>query len=159
MVAPLVGFAIGAAARAVAKKVATDASKKAAAKAAKAASVAQKKNYKEKVTIPSKRAVKTAKAEIKVEKKALKAANKPTNKTGTKADRADRTALQGNSNFIKNASPARANRTRGGSLAAIKTYGGQGVATAKLTPKQAAYQASISKQLNPVRKAKPTTKK
>ena len=133
MVAPLVGLAIGAAARAVAKKVATDAAKKAAAKTA----------------------TKAAKANA----RGLKAAQKPTNKTGSKADRADRTALQGNSNLIKNASPARANRTRGGSLAAIKTYGGQGVATAKLTPKQAAYQASISKQLNPVRKAKPTTKK
>jgi hypothetical protein len=133
MVAPLVGLAVGAAARAVAKKVATDAAKKAAAKAA----------------------TKAAKANA----RGLKAAQKPTNKTGSKADRADRTALQGNSNLIKNASPARANRTRGGSLAAIKTYGGQGVATAKLTPKQAAYQASISKQLNPVRKAKPTIKK
>jgi hypothetical protein len=99
------------------------------------------------------------KSVAKANARGLKAANKPTNKTGTKADRADRTALQGNSNFIKNASPARANRTRGGSLAAIKTYGGQGVATAKLTPKQAAYQASISKQLNPTRKAKPSTKK
>jgi hypothetical protein len=118
--------------------------------------------------IPTGRAAKTVakvagKAAVKSVAKAnargLKAANKPTNKTGTKADRSDRTTLQGNSNLIKNASPARANRTRGGSLAAIKTYGGQGVATAKLTPKQAAYQASISKQLNPVRKAKPTTKK
>lgn len=86
--------------------------------------------------------------------RALKAAQKPTNKTGSKADRAQRAGLINNSNLIKNASPARANRTRGGSLAAIKTYGGQGLATAKLTPKQAARQAEITKELNPVRKKK-----
>jgi hypothetical protein len=133
MVAPLVGLAVGAAARAVAKKVATDAAKKAAAKAA----------------------TKAAKANA----RGLKAAQKPTNKTGSKADRSDRATFQGNSNLIKNASPARANRTRGGSLAAIKTYGGQGVATAKLTPKQARMQAEITKEMNPVRKVKPSTKK
>ena len=99
------------------------------------------------------------KVAAKTETKALKAANKPTNKTGSKADRADRATFQGNSNVIKNASPARANRTRGGSLAAIKTYGGQGVATAKLTPKQARMQAEITKEMNPVRKVKPSTKK
>ena len=102
---------------------------------------------------------KASKAKAKANARALKAAKKPTNKTGTAADRADRKTLQGASNIIKNASPARANRTRGGSLAAIKSYGGQGVATAKLTPKQAAYQKEISKELNPVRKAKPSTSK
>ena len=157
MVAPLVGLAVGLATRAVAKKAATSAIKKAVTK--KAASVAQKKNYKEKVTIPSKRMVKEAKKELKTESKALKAAQKPTNKTGSKADRADRARLQGNANVIKNADPARANRTRGGSLAAMKTYGGQGVATAKLTPKQAALRAEINKELNPTRKAKNLTSK
>lgn len=83
----------------------------------------------------------------------LKAANKKTNKTGTKSDRSDRATLQGNANIIKNASPARANRTRGGSLAAIKEFGGQGLATAKLSPKQAANQAEITRELNPVRKS------
>jgi hypothetical protein len=91
--------------------------------------------------------------------RALKAANKPTNKTGTKADRSDRKTLQAQSNIIKNASPARPNRTRGGSLMAIKTYGGQGLATyTKLTPKQTARQAEISKELNPIRKAKAVKK-
>ena len=155
MVAPLVGLAIGAVARAAAKKAATNAVKKVATKkAAKAASIAQKKNYKEKITIPSKRMVKEAKKELKTESKALKAANKPTNKTGSKADRTQRAELQGNSNLIKNASPARANRTRGGSLYAQQTYGGQGLVSKNLTPKQAARQAEITKELNPVRKAK-----
>ena len=90
--------------------------------------------------------------------RALKAAQKPTNKTGTKADRAQRADLINQSNLIKNASPARPNRTRGGSLAAMKAYGGQGLATVKLTPKQAARQAEISKELNPVRKAKAVKK-
>jgi len=93
------------------------------------------------------------KLEAKTNARALKAANKPTNKTGTKTDRSDRRALQGNSNLIKNASPARPNRTRGGSLGAIKAYGGQGLATAKLTPKEAARQAEITKELNPVQRA------
>jgi hypothetical protein len=84
----------------------------------------------------------------------LKAAQKPTNKTGSKADRAQRANLINQSNLIKNASPARANRTRGGSLAAIKAYGGQGLATAKMTPKQAARQAELTKEMNPVRKKK-----
>lgn len=105
--------------------------------------------------------VKTA-AKVKADKaanaRALKAANKPTNKTGTAADRKDRATVQGQTNIIKNASPARANRTRGGSLASIKAYGGQGVATAKLTPKQAQWQKEISKELNPVRKVKPKSK-
>ena len=124
MVAPLVGLAVGAVARAAAKKAAQTAAKKISTKAA-----------------------------AKANARGLKAANKPTNKTGAKADRSDRRALQGNSNLIKNASPARANRTRGGSLAAIKTYGGQGLATAKLTPKEAARQAEITKELNPVQRA------
>jgi hypothetical protein len=94
----------------------------------------------------------TASPKVKAEAKALKAANKPTNKTGTKADRSDRKTLQGQNNLIKQASPARANRTRGGSLAAIKAYGGQGLATVKLSPKESARQASLSKDLNPVRK-------
>ena len=91
------------------------------------------------------------KSEAKANARGLKAAQKPTNQTGTKADRIDRQTFQGNSNLIKNASPARANRTRGGSLAAIKTYGGQGLATANLTPKEATRQAEITKELNPVR--------
>jgi hypothetical protein len=94
-----------------------------------------------------KAATKAAKASA----RGLKAAKKPTNRTGTKADRAQRAELQGQTNIIKNASPARANRTRGGSLAAQKEYGGFGVATAKLSPKQAARQAEITKELNPVR--------
>jgi hypothetical protein len=125
MVAPLVGLAVGAAARAIAKKAATSAVKKVATKKAAAANA-----------------------------RGLKAAKKPTNKTGSKADREQRADLVNQANLIKNASPARANRTRGGSLAAIKTYGGQGLATAKLTPKQAARQAEITKELNPTRKAK-----
>ena len=111
---------------------------------------------------PAGRGVKTAATAVKAASKVssaaranargLKAAQKPTNKTGSKADRTQRAELINNSNLIKNASPARANRTRGGSLGAIKTYGGQGLATAKLTPKQAARQAEITKELNPVRK-------
>ena len=94
------------------------------------------------------------KAEAKANARGLKAAQKPTNKTGSKADRAQRANLINQSNLIKNASPARANRTRGGSLAAIKAYGGQGLATAKMTPKQAERQAKITKEMNPVRKKK-----
>ena len=89
-----------------------------------------------------------AKQEIKGNARGLKAAQKPTNKTGSAADRADRARLQGQANVIKNATPARANRTRGGSLAAMKAYGGQGVATAKLTPKQAAARAEINRVAN-----------
>ena len=123
MVLPLVGLAAGVAARAAAKKAVQTAAKKAATKKAAAANA-----------------------------RGLKAAKKPTNRTGTKADRAQRAELQGQTNIIKNASPARANRTRGGSLAAQKEYGGFGVATAKRTPAQAARQAEITKELNPVRK-------
>jgi hypothetical protein len=129
MPAPLVGIAVAAAARAVAKKAAGNAVKKAVTK---------------------KSVAKTAKANA----RALKAAQKPTNKTGSKADRAQRADLINQSNLIKNASPARANRTRGGSLAAIKAYGGQGLATAKMTLKQAERQAKITKEMNPVRKKK-----
>ncbi len=110
------------AARLVARKIAKDSAKKAVKKAAKANA------------------------------RGLKAAQKPTNKTGSKADRTQRAELINQSNLIKNASPARANRTRGGSLYAIKTYGGQGLVSAKKTPKQAARQAEITKELNPVRK-------
>jgi hypothetical protein len=123
--------------------------------AAKAGSRADaKRGVYAKENMPKKFIKKTesTKAEAKANARGLKAAQKPTNKTGSKADRADRERLQGNVNVIKNADPARANRTRGGSLAAMKTYGGQGVATAKLTPKQAALRAEINKELNPVRK-------
>lgn len=95
-----------------------------------------------------------AKSAAKANARGLKAAQKPTNKTGSKADRAQRSTLQGNANLIKNADPARPNRTRGGSLYAIKTYGGQGLVSAKKTPKQAAHQKEITKELNPVRKKK-----
>lgn len=123
--------------------------------AAKAGSRADaKRGVYAKENMPKKFIKKTesTKAEANANARGLKAAQKPTNKTGSKADRADRERLQGNVNVIKNADPARANRTRGGSLAAMKTYGGQGVATAKLTPKQAALRAEINKELNPVRK-------
>jgi hypothetical protein len=123
MPAPLIGLAVGAAARVAAKKVASNVAKKAATKKAAAANA-----------------------------RGLKAAQKPTNKTGSKADRSDRRTLQGNSNIIKNADPARPNRIRGGSLYAIKTYGGFGVATAKRSPKNMEWQKEISKELNPVRK-------
>jgi hypothetical protein len=95
-----------------------------------------------------------SKKEAKANKRGLKAAKKPTNMTGSKADRMQRAELLNQKNLIKNASPARPNRTRGGSLWAIKEYGGQGLATAKMTPKQAARQAEITKELNPVRKTK-----
>jgi hypothetical protein len=101
----------------------------------------------------------TAKAAAKANARGLKAARKPTNKTGTKADRAQRAELQGNSNLIKNAEPARANRTRGGSLYAQQVYGGQGLVSKTLTPKQAARRAEITKELNPVRKTKKLTSK
>jgi hypothetical protein len=126
MPAPLAGFVLGAALRTAAQKTTYRVAGKALAKKA---------------------VKKTAKANA----RGLKAAQKPTNRTGTKADRAQRAELQGNSNLIKNASPARANRTRGGSLAAQKEYGGFGVATAKRTPAQTARQAEITKELNPVR--------
>jgi hypothetical protein len=126
MPAPLAGFALAAALRTAAQKTTYRVAGKALAKKA---------------------VKKTAKANA----RGLKAAQKPTNRTGTKADRAQRAELQGQANIIKNASPARANRTRGGSLAAQKEYGGFGVATAKLSPKQAARQAEITKELNPVR--------
>jgi hypothetical protein len=93
--------------------------------------------------------------EAKANARALKAANKPTNKTGSAADRKDRATLQGQKNLIKNADPARANRTRGGSVRSMKEYGGLGLTNVKLTPKQAARQKEISKELNPVRKEKP----
>ena len=108
---------------------------------------------------------KTAKVEAKANARGLKAAQKPTNRTGTMADRMQRAELQGQADIIKNASPARANRTRGGSLASMKAYGGYGVATLQRTPKGAARQADITKELNPVRTArrtrlgKPTKKK
>jgi hypothetical protein len=98
--------------------------------------------------------IKMNKPEAKANARGLKAAKKPTNKTGSKADRAQRADLINQSNLIKNASPARANRTRGGSLYAIKTYGGQGLVSAKKTPKQIARQAEITKEMNPVRKKK-----
>ena len=96
----------------------------------------------------------TKSAAKKANARGLKAANKPTNKTGSKADRRDRQTFQGNSNLIKNADPARPNRVRGGSLGAMKTYGGFGVATSKRSPKQAEWQKEVSKELNPVRKKK-----
>ena len=108
---------------------------------------------------------KTARVEAKANARGLKAARKPTNRTGTMADRMQRAELQGNANLIKNANPARANRTRGGSLAAQKEYGGMGLATKKLTPRQAEFRAEITQELNPVRAArrtrlgKPTKKK
>jgi hypothetical protein len=123
--------------------------------AAKAGSRADaKRGVYAKENMPKKFIKKTesTKSEAKANARGLKAAQKPTNKTGSKADRTQRAELINNSNLIKNASPARPNRTRGGSLLAIKTYGGQGLATAKLTPKQAARQAEITKELNPVRK-------
>lgn len=96
-------------------------------------------------------AKKAATKAVKANARGLKAAKKPTNKTGSMADRAKRAELQGQTNIIKNASPARANRTRGGSLAAQKEYGGLGIVSAKRTPAQAARQAEITKELNPVR--------
>ncbi len=124
MPAPIIGLVVGGAVRAVAKRVASNSAKSAATK--KAAANAR----------------------------ALKAAKKPTNMTGSKADRMQRAELLNQSNLIKNADPARPNRVRGGSLRAIKEYGGQGLATVKRTPKQAARQAEITKEMNPVRKVK-----
>lgn len=115
--------------------------------AAGAAAVAARLAAKKVAQEVAKKAAKSAAANA----RGLKAAKKPTNKTGAKADRAQRAELQGNSNLIKNASPARANRTRGGSLYAQQTYGGQGLVSKNLTPKQAARQAEITKELNPVR--------
>ena len=142
MPAPL-GPILAGAAKIVGKKVAS----KAAAKKAIANKVAvktAKKIEKAKKTAEKKDAAASARG--------LKAANKPTNKTGTKADRKLRSDIQGNSNLIKNADPARPNRTRGGSLYAQKTYGGLGLGKKNLTPKQAERQASLSKELNPIRK-------
>ena len=113
----------GVAARAVAKKVATNAAKKVATNAAKKANT-----------------------------RGLKAAKKPTNKVGSKADRVTRKELQGETNLIKNASPARPNRTRGGSLGAMKKYGDFGVATAKRNRDEATELFNINKKLNPVSK-------
>lgn len=107
--------------------------------------------------VAAKSATKAVKVAAKVEKKAIKAANKPTNKTGSKADRADRKTFQGQSNKIKNADPVRANRTRGGSLSSMKTYGGVGdvaKAAKASSPKTAKYQAEISKALNPKKTGK-----
>ena len=115
--------------------------------AAGAAAVAARLAAKKVAQEAAKKAAKAAAANA----RGLKAAQKPTNKTGAKADRAQRAELQGNSNLIKNASPARANRTRGGSLYAQQVYGGQGLVSKTLTPKQAARQAEITKELNPVR--------
>jgi hypothetical protein len=94
---------------------------KGAVKAAKV-SAAQKKNYKEKVTIPSKRMVKEAKKELKVESKALKAANKPLSKGNAKAP------FKGgmSADVLKNSPPARANRERGGSLGTLRKQGKTG---------------------------------
>ena len=96
----------------------------------------------------------TKSAAKKANTRGLKAANKPTNKTGSKADQRDRRTFQGDSNTIKNADPARPNRIRGGSLYAMKTYGGLGVATAKRSSRNAEWQKQVSKELNPVRKKK-----
>jgi hypothetical protein len=120
MPAPLVGLAVGAAARAVAKKVAGNAVKK----AAKTASVAQKKEYKEKVKIPSKRMVKEAKKELKVESKALKAANKPTKASKTFAGSNQNLSPSVRRDIIVNQTkPARPNRERGGSLKTLRKQG------------------------------------
>lgn len=87
-------------------------------------------------------------------KRGLKAANKPTNKTGSKQDRKDREFYQNKPNFIKNADPLRPNRVRGGSLGAMKEYGGFGVATAKRTPKQAAFKKEVTEDLNKKRRSR-----
>ena len=97
---------------------------------------------------------KEAKSELKGEKRGLKAANKPTNKTGSKQDRADRSFYQNKPNLIKNADPLRPNRVRGGSLGAMKKYGGFGVATAKRTPKEAAFKKEVTEDLNKKRRGK-----
>jgi len=105
-------------------------------------------------TPKSKAPAKSAKKEAKANKRGLKAANKPTNKTGSKQDRADRNFYQDKSNFIKNADPLRPNRVRGGSLGAMKKYGDLGVATAKLSPKQAAFRKEVTEDLNKKRRGK-----
>jgi hypothetical protein len=87
-------------------------------------------------------------------KRGLKAANKPTNKTGSKQDRRDREFYQGKSNLIKNADPMRPNRVRGGSLLAIKTYGGRGLVDSKYTTKQIARQKEITEDLNKKRRSR-----
>jgi hypothetical protein len=92
--------------------------------AAKAAKTAQKKNYKEKVKVPSKRLVKIAKQELKDESRALKAANKPT--------KASKTFIGSNKNLspsvrrdiiVNQTKPARPNRERGGSLKTLRKQG------------------------------------
>jgi hypothetical protein len=93
-------------------------------------------------------------AESRANKRGLKAANKPTNKTGSKQDRADRNFYQDKSNFIKNSDPLRPNRVRGGSLGAMKKYGDLGVATAKLSPKQAAFRKEVTEDLNKKRRGR-----
>lgn len=130
MPAPLIMGAAAVAARLAAKKAASSVVKKAATKKAAAANA-----------------------------RGLKAAKKPTNRTGTKADRAQRAEFQGKADLIKNASPARANRTRGGSLAAMKAYGGHGVTSLQRSPKGAARQAELTKELNPVRASRTRTGK
>ena len=98
---------------------------KAAAKVS--ASAAQKKNYKEKVKVPSKRLVKIAKQELKDESRALKAANKPT--------KASKTFIGSNKNLspsvrrdiiVNQTKPARPNRERGGSLGTLRKQGKTG---------------------------------
>ena len=91
-----------------------------AAKTAKAASVAQKKAYKEKVTIPSKRMVKAAKAEMKTDARALKAANKPTKAAKSGEGNNKLISVEARRGALKNSPPARANRTRGGGLSTLK---------------------------------------
>jgi hypothetical protein len=122
MPAPLIMGAAAVAARLAAKKAATNVVKKAATKKAAAANA-----------------------------RGLKAAQKPTNRTGTKADRAQRAEFQGKADLIKNASPARANRTRGGSLASMKAYGGYGVTSLQRSPQGVKNIEALSKELNPKR--------
>jgi hypothetical protein len=99
-------------------------SKVKAVKTAKVASVAQKKAYKEKVTIPSKRVVKAAKAEAKTDARALKAANKPTkaSKTFIGSDKNLSTSVRRDV-IVNQTKPARPNRERGGSLKTLRKQG------------------------------------
>ena len=85
-------------------------------------------------------------------KRGLKAANKPTNKTGSKQDRKDREFYQGKTNLIKNASPMRPNRVRGGSLLAIKTYGGRGLVDVPMNRKSREGFADLNADINKVNK-------
>jgi hypothetical protein len=114
----------GSVVRGVAKVALKVVGKELTKKATKGASAAQKKAYKEKVTIPSKRIVKEAKKELKIENKALKAANKPT--------KASKTFIGSNNNLspsvrrdiiVNQTSPARPNRERGGSLKTLRKQG------------------------------------